>query len=641
VSVPEPHIYEFDDFRLDAARRVLLRRGEPLPLTPRVFDTLLYFVRHHGRVLEKDELMGAIWPDAFVEENNLNQNVSMLRRALGESRGENRYIVTVPGRGYRFAADVRTLADENAREGAEVGLPGRNSTPAHVAPAYLPLPERRAGRIRGRVWPAVCAGVLVAALGAGAFYLQRGGTRTATDPPVRILAVLPFKPLVEEGRDEALELGMADTLIAKLSTSRDLVVRPISSVRRYGGVEQDPVAAGGELGVEAVLDGTIQRWGDRIRVTARLLSISDNRALWAGQFDEKFTDIFEVQDSISERVAGELALRLTSEERALLAKRYTADTEAYELYLKGRYFWSQLRPESLRKAIGFYEEAIGRDPHYALAYAGIGDCYSRLPITSDVPSREAMPKAREATLRALEIDERLAEAHAALGWIKFFDEWDWEGAEREHRRALEINPNYSLAHLGYATLLSCLGRHEVALAEADRALRLDPLSLVAGALKGQSLFLARRYPQAIDHLHRTLEINPNFWLAQLQLGRSYEREGRYEEALEAFRKAREAGGTTEAISLSGYTYAVSGRREEAERTLRELKAISEQSYVPPYNVALVNHGLGDSDEVLRWLERAYDERDAHMVLLGVDPKWDALRSDPRFVSLARRMNLLK
>ncbi|MEJ7713595.1 MAG: tetratricopeptide repeat protein [Pyrinomonadaceae bacterium] len=453
--------------------------------------------------------------------------------------------------------------------------------------------------------------------------------------------MLPFKPLVPESRDEALELGMADTLVNRLSNIREMVVSPISSVRRYGGLEQDPLAAGRELGVEAVLDGTIQRWGDRIRVTTRLLSVSDTKTLWVGQFDVNFTDIFEVQDSISKRVADELALRLTGEERELLSRRYTANVEAYELYLKGRFFWNQLRVESIMKAIGFFEEAIRKDPNYALAYAGLTDCYSRLPITSDVPSEEALPKAKAAALRALEIDGRLAEAHTALGWIKFFYDWDWEGSEIEHRRALEISPNHSGAHMGYGTLLSCLGRHEEALGEMDRALRLDPLSLIAGALKEQSLFLAQRYPQAIDQLHRTLELNPNFWVAQLQLGRSYERVGRYEEALEALRRARESGGTTEALSLSGYTYAVSGRREEAERTLRELRAISEQRYVPPYNVALVHYGLGNSDETLRWLERACEERDVHMVLLGVDPKWDALRDKPRFINLLARMKLLR
>ena len=258
-----------------------------------------------------------------------------------------------------------------------------------------------------------------------------------------------------------------------------------------------------------------------------------------------------------------------------------------------------------------------------------------------MPPREAIPRAKGAALKALEIDNRLAEAYTALGWINFYYEWDWEASEANHRRALEINPNDFSAHLGYAHLLSNTGRHEEALQEVEEALRLDPLSPLANALKGQFLFHARRYPEAAEQLRETLEINPAFWVALVQLGRSYEREGRYVEALEALRKARESGGTTGPLAFTGYTYAVSGRREDAERVLRELRSPSEGAYVPPYNVALVHHGLGDSAEAIGWLERAYSERDVHMVFLGVEPLWDSLRSDPRFASLLERMKFLK
>ena len=644
MSEDNHHIYEFGDFHLDSARRLLLRRDDdqPVKLTSKAFDTLLYMVRHGGVVLEKDELMRAVWPDTFVEENNLNQNVSVLRRALGERQGENRYIATVPGRGFSFVADVMALAHEDGRGGPGARRPEPVVAQAEVAPSYALQPERHAGGLRGRVWTAVFVGVLVAAFGVGAFYLWSAWTRTATGAPVRTIAVLPFKPLVPESRDEALELGMADTLIAKLSTSRGVIVRPISSVRRYGGVEQDPQTAGRELGVEAVLDGTIQRWGDRVRVTARLLSVGDNRTLWAGQFDGKFTDIFGVQDSISQRVAGELALRLTGEERELLAKRYTADAEAYQLYLKGRFFRDKRTREGTRRAVEYFEQALERDPTYALAYAGIAECYRGLPIQSDVRSQEAFPKAKAAVQKALELDPQMAEAYTTLGWIKFWYEWDWEGAEKEYRRALEINPNHPMAHLGYAHLMSNLGRHEEALEGVDRALKLEPLSPFNGAMKGQFLFHARRYPQAVDQLQKTLEIEPNFWIGQLLLGKSYELMGQHEDALEAFRKTKEfAGSTSVVISLSGYIYAVSGRREEAERELGELKATPAERYIPPYNLALVYHGLGDTTEAMRQLEKAYNERDVHMVFLGVDPQWDSLRGDPRFTGLLERMKLLK
>ena len=418
-------------------------------------------------------------------------------------------------------------------------------------------------------------------------------------------------------------------------------MRPLSLVRRYGGIEQDPLAAGRELRVEAVLDGQIQRWGDRVRVTARLVRVDDEKQLWAGQFDERFTNIFAVQDSISAQVAGELAPRLTGEERERLAKSYTTDAEAYQLYLKGRFFRDKRTREGTSRAIEYFRQALGRDPTYALAYAGLADCYRGLPIQSDVPSTESFPKAKEAVLKALEIDDQLAEAHTTLGWIKFWYEWDWGGAEKEYQRALEINPNYPLAHVGYAHLLSNLGRHDQALQEADRALKLEPLSSFNGAMKGQFLFHARRYPQAVDQLQKTLEIDPNFWIGQHLLGRCYERAGRYDEALEAFRKARESGGTTGPLSFTGYTYAAAGRKEQAEHTLRELRSLSEQAYVPPYNMALVYNGLGDSTEAVMWLERAYNERDVRMVFLGVDPLWDSLRSHPVFSGLLERMRLHK
>jgi len=637
MNQPKSHNYEFGDFRVDAARRQLQRRsGEVLPLKPKVFDTLLYLVRHSGKVVEKEELMREIWPDAFVEENNLNQNVSKLRRVLGESRGENRFIVTVPGRGYRFAAEVKALAED-----APVGTPLPDTRQMEDARDYSKPSVRKRG-LRDHVSNTVFIGMVAALLVVGAFYIWRAQIKPPLDAPVRTLAVLPFKPLVVEHRDESLEMGMADTLIGKLSNIKEVTVRPLTSVRRYGGLEQNSVEAGRELGVDAVLEGTIQRWGNRIRVTVRLVRVGDEKLLWDEQFDENFTDIFSVQESICERAMRGLALKLSSDDRELLVKRYTADPEAYLLYLKGRFFWDKRTREGTRQAIEYFQQVLKRDPNYALAYAGLADCYRSLPIRSDVPSHEAFPKARDAALKALEIDKRLAEAHTTLGWIKFYFDWDWEGSEQEFRQAVEINPNYALAHVGYAHLLSNLGRHEEAQKEMDRGLSLDPLSGFAGVMKAQFLFHARRYSCAQDQLQKTLEIEPNTWIGQLLLGTMYEHEGRYDEALEAFRKAKEySGGVTQGTSLIAYTYAVSGQPQEAERILDELKLSSHQRYVPPYNIAMIYNGLGNSDETLRWLEKAYEERDVHLVFLGVDPRWDSLRSDPGFIGLLKRTNLIK
>jgi DNA-binding winged helix-turn-helix (wHTH) protein/TolB-like protein/Flp pilus assembly protein TadD len=640
VDLQEPHIYAFGNFRLDVSKRLLFCGGEPISLTPKVFDTLVCLLEHHDKVLGKDDLMSAVWPDTVVEENNLGQNISKLRSVLGESPGDHRWIVTLPGRGYRFVGAVTLLSSEEEIS-RRVGLPGPAPEQNPSATAGLSLPKQATRGFRARFGYFVIAGLLMALLAVSAVYFLRLRNSTSAHSTVESIAVLPFKPLVPESRDEALELGMADTLITKLSNSTNLIVRPISSVRRYGGIEQDPVAAGRELAVDAVLDGTIQRWGNRIRVAARLVSVRDNKTLWADQFDRGFGDIFDVQDSISERAAAELLPRLTGEQKEALAKRYTENAAAYDLYLKGRLFWSKRTPEATGKAAEYFQQALQQDPTYALAYAGVSDCYRTLPIMSDVPSRQAFPKAKQAALKALELDNNLAEGHSALAYVEYFFEWDWAGAEREFRRAIEINPNDPLAHLGYAHLLSTLGRRDQALAEIDHAITLDPLSPFVVTIKGELLFHAHRYSEAIKEVNKALEIEPNFWIGQIVLGESYERLGNYEQAIKSLRiAAQSSGGITQATSLAGYVYAVSGQHEQAEQALQTLRITSQTRYVPPYNFALLCQGLGNSDQALTWLEKGYEQRDVHMAFLPVDSKWDTLRSNPRFIELTKHLNLL-
>jgi DNA-binding winged helix-turn-helix (wHTH) protein/TolB-like protein len=414
-------IFDFGDFRLDVARRLLLKGKDrqPVKLTSKAFDTLVYMVRHAGTIVGKDELMRAVWPDTVVEENNLSQNVFAMRRALGEKQGENRYIATVPGRGFSFVAAVISLTSGDSASvtgGAvqEAGVEG-------VSNVITPVRDQSAFTRRRLV--ITCVGLIMAALGAAAFYGWR--VRTVPVKPVSVMAVLPFKPLVVENRDETLELGMADALITKLSNHRRIIVRPLASARRYGGIDQDPLAAGRELQVDSVLDGSIQRLGDRIRVTARLVGIGGEQ-LWSGQFDENFTDIFAVQDAISGRVAGALALHLGRDEERRLTKHYTDNAAAYELYLRGRYHLFKLTPAEVRKAAGFFQQAVEADPAYAQAYTGIADAYRTLPITSDVAPKDAFPKASEAVTRALELDDSLAEAQAIRGWIKLWFDWDWQ-----------------------------------------------------------------------------------------------------------------------------------------------------------------------------------------------------------------------
>jgi TolB-like protein/Flp pilus assembly protein TadD/class 3 adenylate cyclase len=454
------------------------------------------------------------------------------------------------------------------------------------------------------------------------------------------IAVLPFKPVLPESRDLVLELGMADTLITKLSNSREVIVRSLTSVRKYGGLEQDPVSAGRELEVNSVLEGNVQRVGDRIRVTARLIKVADGSSLWAATFDEEFTDVFSVQDAISQKVADALALRLSREENKRLTKRYTDNVEAYQLYLTGLYHWNKLTLPEIRKSIGFFNQAIDLDPTYALAYFGLAYAYVAFAPMSDMPPKDVLPQGKAAATKALEIDESLAEAHATLAFIHTLFDWDWAEAEKEAKRAIALYPNLALAHMAYAELLCKTGRHQEAITEGTRAQELDPLSLIINTLYGSYLYQARRNEEATARLQKTIELDPNFWLAYLLLGKIYFNKGKYPEAIAEFSKATElSGGNSEPISMTGYAWAMAGDPAKARAVLKELKSLSSQRYVPGTSLGALCYAVGEKDEAFTWLEQAYEDRDLRLSQLKVEPKWDAMRSEPRFVAILKRIGL--
>jgi len=471
---------------------------------------------------------------------------------------------------------------------------------------------------------------------------KAGGVRTIGSKPQRKkrIAVLPFKPLSSENRDQALELGMADALITKLSNSRQIIVSSLNSVRKYGDLEQDPVAAGRELWVNSILEGNVQKSGERVRVTARLINVANGSSLWAGTFDEKFTDVFGVQDAISQKVADALALRLSGEEKKRLTKRYTENVDAYQLYLIGRYHWDKFTPPDIRKAIGFFQQAIDLDPNYALAYFGLAQANLSLAFSADVPSKDCLPQAKAAAMKALEIDDSLAEAHASLAFsIAFFD-WDWTGAEREAKRAVALNPDSGMAHFAYAHVLSNLGRHDEAASEGGQAIALEPVFPLFRAIVAMFLHHAGHNDEAYAGLQKALELEPNFWIAHVTLGKVLIQQGKYAEAIAEFEKAKELShGNSEAIASIGYVAALAGDASKARAVLGELKTLSRQHYIPLHNIALVYNGLGEQSEALFWLEKAYDERDVLVSLLQVDPKWDSLRSNPHFVAILKRIGL--
>jgi DNA-binding winged helix-turn-helix (wHTH) protein/tetratricopeptide (TPR) repeat protein len=584
VDDPVNPLYEFGPFRLDAQRHLLLRGDEAIPLAPKVFETLLALVRSGGRLLKKGELMELVWPDTFVEEGNLAQHIFVLRKALGEGKGEHRYIVTAPGEGYRFVAPVKV--SESPRRPAHADAPGDTDN-----------------------WPPAS------------------------------LAVLPFKTFTTAGGDEVLGLGMADALIMKLSGLRLVRVRPTTAVLRYAGTGQDPVAAGRELGVDALLDGYYQRHGEQIRVSVQLIRVSDGVTLWAAKLDEGFTNFFAVQDSVADHVARRLEVELSGAERRHLRKNYTDDPEAFRAYIKGRYFWNRRTPEGLHKGLEYAQRAVALDPAYAPAYVGIADAYNLLGAQhSVIRPGEAFPKARAAAERALEIDPTMAEAYASLGFVAYCYEWDWGAAEAHFQRAFELKPNYPTAHHWYGEFLSSAGRFEEALASLRHALDLDPLSLAVDTDLGTVFYYARDYARAAEELGKALEVDAGFVRAHLVLGAVREQQGRHEEAVASLRRAAELSGQDPVVLSSlAHGLAVSGQTGEARALLEELRQSEGRRYVPPYGLALVHAGLGEREEALRWLWKAFDLREPNLLWLGVHPRFDPLRPDAGFEELVRRV----
>jgi len=509
------------------------------------------------------------------------------------------------------------------------------------------VPIRRAAllgplgrRIQSRT-AAVLFGIMVVLIAgvALAIYSSRR-EQPLPSSPIKSIAVLPFKPLIPESRDEVLELGMADTLISKLSRIKQVTVRSLSAVRQYVSVNQDAVAAGREQKVDAVLEGNIQRSGDKVRVTVRLVRVADSESIWTDQFDASMTDIFAMQDSISERVVRALAVKLSSEEKSLLTRGNAKNPEAYRLYLLGRYQLNKYTDEGIRKALENFRQAIDSDPGYALAYVGLADAYIAQGSFNALSPKETFPKAKEAVLKALQLEEQLAEAHVSLANARFLYDWDWAGAEDEFKRALAINPGYSDAHQMYGYFVSSKGRSDEALREMRQAQELDPVSLPKTTAVGEALFDARRYDEAIAAFQKALEMDPNSGFAYWALGRSYTEKGMYPEAITAFKKSIPLSGDSpdEPASL-GCVYARSGRKAEARKIVEELKELSKRRYIAPSVIAELYTALGEKELAFVWLDKAYEDHDFILVLLKVEPTFDNLRSDPRFTALLKRIGL--
>lgn len=566
------NLFRFGPFCLDADERVLLRDGRLVPLPAKAVSTLLALVRRSGHVVEKDVLMKEVWPDEDVEEGNLAQHVSTLRKALGGRSEGHEHIETLPRRGYRFVAALKEV--ENGVEGNEIDS----------------------------------------------------------------LAVLPFLNASNDPNMEYLSDGIAESIMNSLSNLPQLKVMARSTVFRYKGPDIDAREVGRILGVRAVMVGRVQQLGGHLVISAELVDLRDGSRIWGDQYHRRPSDIFSLQDELSSEISEKLKLRLSGEQKEKLTKRFTENREAYEFYLKGRHAWGRRGNEDLKRGVEYFRQAIAKDPEYSLAYAGIADCLLLLGLFGADSPREIMPQAKAAAMKAIELDESLAEAYASLGQIEFIYDWDWKAAEGDFQQAERLSPTYPTAHQWHGEFLVSMGLFDQGLAELKRARELDPLSLIINTNLGLTYYWARRYDLAIGQLGRALELEPNFFRAHLHLGMAYERKSMYREAIDEFEKTRRINENSWTIAGLGQACASFGHTVEAEKLLNQLLELSRSQYVSCATIAVLCSGFENrADQTLEWLEKAFEERSGLLICLNVWPIFDNLRSDMRFVRLLRRI----
>lgn len=640
--------YEFGDFRLDVEERLLLRDGQVVPLTPKVFDTLLVLVENRGHILCKDKVMKTVWPDSIVEESSITKNISTLRKALGETPDENQYIETIPWRGYRFVASVREVEEEIADLVVEERTLSRllieqeqetdeSSIQAGLEMAAIeePVPGKQEARretgwgLRAGVVAASAA--LVLAIPAIILLLITRGNEAPTAPIIKFIAVLPLENLSGDPDQEYFADGMTETLINNLARIRALKVISRTSVMRYKGSRKSLPEIARELNVDAVITGSMQRSGERVRVTTQLIHAATDTHLWARDYERDLTDVPKLESEVARAVADEIRIQVTAEERERLASARSVNPQAHEAYLLGRFHFSKNNEQGWKLAIEYFERSIALAPNYAAAYAALSDVWLIRGLSGTLDFKEAESLTRAAALKAIGLDEQLAEAHLSLALIKQHYDWDWAGAEQECKRALELDPGSLDAHAGYGYFLMHVGRHDEAIREGEIAVQLDPLSSATHSALGRILYRAKRYEEALPHLLRAVELEPLSLTPNYRLGDLYAQMGRYDEAIEAYERSGEA------IPKGGYpnagiarVYALMGRHRDARQMIGGLKD-------NPYIIAAVYVALGDKDEAFRVLRKAVEE---HQVLtpLKVEPPLESLHSDPRWELLIRRMN---
>jgi DNA-binding winged helix-turn-helix (wHTH) protein/TolB-like protein/Flp pilus assembly protein TadD len=631
--------YRFDGYRVDVVRRQLFGPdGTALVLPSRAFDVLVHLIANRDHVVSKDELMTAVWPRAVVEENNINQAISAVRRALADPRDAPRFITTIAGRGYRFVADIVEDGQDSAPAAAAPTVQVTEAAANGRAPMPEPLESTGATAGSGVISRRGILAGLASAIAAGAAWFYWSRRPLPADPQSPTIAVLPFQPLLESVSNESLELGMADALINRLSALPGVIVTPWSSVRRYRDRTQDPLAAGRELHVAAVLESNIQIQPERVRLTARLLDVESGAAIWSGRFDEKIGDFFVVQDALARQIVEALEVPLTRTSLARLNRRPTSDLEAWQLYLKGRFHWATRTESGFRQAITYYEAALAADPGLALAAAGLADTWTVLALFCIDPPMASLDRARRAAERAVALDPESAEAQAALGHVMVQKDRDWEGAVIRFREALELNPAYTQAVFWLGNTLCMRGDTESALAHARKAQAMEPASVVFAANVGLIQYYARDFDAARVTLAELIATVPTYQLARRFLVRVLMAQGNFPPALELLR-GREVEYAPGCMSDVGRLYALDGQVEVAQREITRLERLGEKGFGVGYDLALIHTALGDHDAALQALERCVTDRSQMVGFLNSEPQFDAIRDDPRFRAVSRSLAL--
>ena len=650
-----PKLVRFGIYQVDVRTSELWKQGRKIKLQGQPCRILAILLERRGEVITREELRKRLWSDdTFVDfDHSLNTAIMRLREALSDSSDNPRFIETLPRHGYRFIAPIEELDGSEPEKTAEARSGAIPESSPHV-PEVGPAMRFSAGQTTPHLSPRLIASrlalvigslltiLVIGIIGARLRFVRSGSEANSQPNQIKSLVVLPFDNLSGDKDQQYFTDGMTDELIAHLAKIRSLRVISRSTAMAYKGTNKPLSQIARDLNVDAVVEGTVLRSGDQVRITSELVQVATDRHLWAETYESKLEDVLGLQSRVASAIVNEIRVNLTPEEQQRLASTRTVTGESYENYLKGRYYWNKRSEEGLTKAIEYFQLAIEKDPNNALAYAALADCYSIIgsAIVGTVPSQEVAPKAKAAAMKALQLDDTLAEAQTSLATVRFNYDWDWAGAASGFQRSIELNPSYATAYQRYSLYLMAMGRTNESLAQMTRARELDPLSISMNFSLGWRLYMARKNDQAIEQLQNTLEMDPNFALPRMVLGQAYEEKNAYPQALSELQKAVGIShDSPQMLGALGHAYGASGNRSEAEKVLVKLMEQSKRQYVSPFYVAIVYVGLAENDKAVDWLENAYGDRSNAIVFAKVDPQLDPLRSNPRFQALLHRLAL--